>query len=93
MLSGDVGDEKWWSYFQHEDTPISRVFMGQLRSTLICDTCKEASTTFDPFWDLALPIPKVCASQSYLKKLTYSHWLPSDNDHASCRDKFTLYCT
>ncbi len=57
MLS--VGEERWWSYFQHEDTPISRVFMGQLRSTLICDACKGASTTFDPFWDIALPIPKV----------------------------------
>lgn len=31
--------------------------MGQLKSSLICDKCGHCSVTFDPFWDLALPIP------------------------------------
>ncbi|VDQ11495.1 unnamed protein product [Trichobilharzia regenti] len=28
-------------------------------STLECADCAFKSTTFDPFWDLSLPIPKV----------------------------------
>ena len=32
--------------------------MGQLKSTLQCSVCKGASVTFDPFWDVCLPIPK-----------------------------------
>jgi len=32
--------------------------VGQLKSTLICQTCGYKSVTFDPFWDLSLPIPK-----------------------------------
>ncbi|VDL93939.1 unnamed protein product [Schistocephalus solidus] len=35
------------------------LFMGQLMSTLECTSCGYKSTTFDPFWDLSLPIPKM----------------------------------
>ncbi|KAL3312666.1 Ubiquitin carboxyl-terminal hydrolase 21 [Cichlidogyrus casuarinus] len=34
------------------------LFMGQLMSTLECTECGVKSTTFDPFWDLSLPIQK-----------------------------------
>ena len=34
------------------------LFVGQLKSTLTCQKCRNASVTFDPFWDLSLPIPK-----------------------------------
>lgn len=33
------------------------LYVGQLKSSLICDKCGHCSVTFDPFWDLALPIP------------------------------------
>lgn len=32
--------------------------MGQLKSTLRCTHCGHCSVTFDPFWDLSLPIPQ-----------------------------------
>lgn len=35
------------------------LFLGQLMSTLECMSCGHKSTTFDPFWDLSLPIPRV----------------------------------
>ena len=34
------------------------IFVGQLRSTLTCTFCEYKSYTFDPFWDLSLPIRK-----------------------------------
>lgn len=50
---------------------IIDLFVGQLKSTLICQTCGYKSVTFDPFWDLSLPIPKVrgvthCQTVRYL---------------------------
>lgn len=36
------------------------LFVGQLKSSLTCTDCGYCSTVFDPFWDLSLPIAKVC---------------------------------
>lgn len=33
------------------------MFVGQFKSTLKCTVCGHCSVTFDPFWDLSLPIP------------------------------------
>lgn len=33
------------------------IFIGQLKSTLICPECKKVSITFDPFMYLSLPLP------------------------------------
>lgn len=35
------------------------IFVGQLKSELKFVECGHRSVTFDPFWDLSLPIPKV----------------------------------
>jgi len=37
----------------------SDIFVGQLKSELRFKDCGHKSTTFDPFWDLSVPIPKV----------------------------------
>lgn len=47
----------WDRYLSRERSIIQDLFVGQLRSTLTCSICKYASVTFDPFWDLSLPIP------------------------------------
>ncbi|KAM7537552.1 hypothetical protein Aperf_G00000060835 [Anoplocephala perfoliata] len=47
----------WQRYKRLDDSPIADLFMGQLMSTLECLECGHKSTTFDPFWDLSLPIP------------------------------------
>lgn len=33
------------------------MFAGQLKSTLNCTTCNYKSSTFEAFWQLAVPIP------------------------------------
>jgi len=37
----------------------SDLFVGQLKSKLTFYSCNHTSVTFDPFWDLSLPIPRV----------------------------------
>ncbi|PAA53441.1 hypothetical protein BOX15_Mlig028864g1 [Macrostomum lignano] len=48
----------WQRYTKLENSPIVDIFVGQLKSTLQCCECGHKSTTFDPFWDLALSIPR-----------------------------------
>ncbi|CAK1546558.1 unnamed protein product [Leptosia nina] len=49
--------ESWNRYLRMEDSRVGDIFVGQLKSTLRCTHCKHDSVTFDPFWDLSLPIP------------------------------------
>ena len=43
------------------DLSLSRldIFTGQLKSTLECSMCHYQSITFDMFWDLSIPLPRV----------------------------------
>lgn len=41
-----------------DNSKIVDHFVGQLKSTLKCTYCGHCSVTFDPFWDLSLPIPQ-----------------------------------
>eukprot|EP00794_Sanderia_malayensis_P001241 gene1241-1368_t len=56
---GDAEQAKraWQWYAKREKSVISDLFVGQLKSTLTCAECDYRSLTFDPFWDLSLPIP------------------------------------
>lgn len=49
--------EAWARYLRTEDSRVGDIFVGQLKSTLRCAHCLHDSVTFDPFWDLSLPIP------------------------------------
>nr|CAD7586647.1 unnamed protein product [Timema genevievae] len=49
--------ESWKRYLRMDDSKIVDLFVGQLKSTLRCSSCGHCSITFDPFWDLSLPIP------------------------------------
>ena len=40
------------------DSPIKSIFAGQLASSVTCTYCRHVSKSFDPFWDLSLPIPR-----------------------------------
>ena len=48
----------WENYLARNDSLVTRVFCGQLRSRVICNVCKKESNCYDPFMDLSLPIPK-----------------------------------
>lgn len=48
--------EAWSRYLRMDDSAIVEIFVGQLKSTLKCSVCGYCSVTFDPFWDLSLPL-------------------------------------
>ncbi|CAG9814816.1 unnamed protein product [Phaedon cochleariae] len=50
--------ESWSRYLRMDNSKIVDHFVGQLKSTLRCTLCGHCSVTFDPFWDLSLPIPQ-----------------------------------
>ncbi|VDK89504.1 unnamed protein product [Dibothriocephalus latus] len=58
MPDADKAALYWRRYKAIDNSIIADLFMGQLMSTLECTSCGYKSTTFDPFWDLSLPIPK-----------------------------------
>ncbi|XP_023303525.2 ubiquitin carboxyl-terminal hydrolase Usp2 isoform X6 [Lucilia cuprina] len=57
-LSDNKKAELTWEWYgRHENSLIRDLFVGQLKSTLRCTTCGNTSVTFDPFWDLSVPLP------------------------------------
>lgn len=62
----DIGDhlsdnlkamESWKRFLRRDDSKFVDLFVGQLKSTLRCTVCGHESVTFDPIWDLSLPLP------------------------------------
>lgn len=54
----DKAKEYWNAYLTRDSSHIVDIFVGQLKSELKFAECGHRSVTFDPFWDLSLPIPK-----------------------------------
>jgi ubiquitin carboxyl-terminal hydrolase 2/21 len=50
-------DLTWEWYSRVENSLVKDLFVGQLKSSLKCTVCGNTSVTFDPFWDLSLPLP------------------------------------
>ncbi|CAF0980019.1 unnamed protein product [Didymodactylos carnosus] len=48
----------WDRYLSTDNSMIVEIFVGQLKSTLECCYCGYQSITFDPFWDLSVPLPR-----------------------------------
>jgi len=53
----DVADEAWENYLKRNNSVITDIFHGLLKSTLVCPECNNVSKTFDPFCYLSLPLP------------------------------------
>uniref|UniRef100_A0ABM0M5K7 ubiquitinyl hydrolase 1 n=1 Tax=Saccoglossus kowalevskii TaxID=10224 RepID=A0ABM0M5K7_SACKO len=90
-ISDDLTDmekarEAWNRYTSRENSRIVDIFVGQLKSTLQCTVCRHCSVTFDPFWDLSLPIPKASKNSTY--NYSYSS---SYDDEISLKDCFKLF--
>ncbi|XP_039941103.1 ubiquitin carboxyl-terminal hydrolase 2 isoform X1 [Hirundo rustica] len=94
-------DEKsrqmWRRYQEREDSRISDLFVGQLKSSLTCTECGYCSTAFDPFWDLSLPIPKKSYGEvtlmDCLRLFTKEDVLDGDEKPTCCRCKARTRCT
>ena len=54
----DKAERLWKKYLSIDNSPITDLFGGQLQSTVHCQKCKGNFTTYEPFWDLSLPIVK-----------------------------------
>lgn len=48
-----------YAHYNVHDVIITDIFVGQLKSELKFDECGHRSVTFDPFWDLSLPVSRV----------------------------------
>lgn len=61
-IEGETDHEKgnrWWrNYLERNDSLITELFCGQLKSAVRCLSCGYTSTSFDPFLDVSLPIPQ-----------------------------------
>ncbi|XP_052123285.1 ubiquitin carboxyl-terminal hydrolase 2, partial [Frankliniella occidentalis] len=57
LSDNQKAEESWRRYLRIDNSSVLDVFVGQLKSTLKCTVCGHCSVTFDPFWDLSLPIP------------------------------------
>lgn len=63
--------EAWQRYLRMDNSKVVDIFVGQLKSTLKCTHCGHCSVTFDPFWDLSLPIPQRSGSLRLQQCLDY----------------------
>ena len=51
--------EKYWEDYRFKNSCfIDGLFCGLIRSTVICNKCKNETYNYEPFMDLAIPIPK-----------------------------------
>ncbi|XP_067143432.1 ubiquitin carboxyl-terminal hydrolase 2-like isoform X2 [Centruroides vittatus] len=70
LNDNDKAIESWKHYLRFDNSRIVDIFVGQLKNTLKCTVCGYTSVTFDPFWDLSLPIPKSCGRVTLQECLT-----------------------
>lgn len=52
LPNNQKADRTWEWYSKVENSVITELFVGQLKSSLKCTVCGNSSVTFDPFWDL-----------------------------------------
>ena len=53
---GDKAERLWNQYRARTSSVVADAFAGQLQSSVECHACGKASTSYDPFWDLSLPL-------------------------------------
>jgi ubiquitin C-terminal hydrolase len=56
-LARHLSQKCWESHLEMNDSVITDLFFGQLKSTIKCQSCKFENSAFDPFSSLGLPIP------------------------------------
>ncbi|KAJ3195973.1 ubiquitin-specific protease doa4 [Irineochytrium annulatum] len=58
-IPDEIHQQRAWDAYKMQNWSIVvDLFQGQLKSRLQCMTCNKASTTYNPFMYLSLPIPK-----------------------------------
>ncbi|CDW54707.1 UCH domain containing protein [Trichuris trichiura] len=72
-----LAENAWRYYKMRNDSIITDLFNGLLKSTVICPECHKVSITFDPFGVLSLPLPEKPDRQIPVL------FVPLDPNHAS----------
>ena len=54
----ELANEYWANTVRNNASYFYGLFMGQLKSTLICSECKKSKIKYEPFSSLELPIPE-----------------------------------
>ena len=88
--------EVWSRFVASENSKFVDIFVGQLRSTLICAACGHRSTTFEQFWDLSLSIPSMSGDitlQSCFDHFTMEEILKNDDRPRCPGCKLNQECT
>ncbi|XP_066280467.1 ubiquitin carboxyl-terminal hydrolase 2-like [Branchiostoma lanceolatum] len=85
----------WTKYLLRDNSQITDLFVGQLKSVLQCTHCQHCSVTFDPFWDLSLPIPKKSSIdvRDCLRDFVEEEVLDGDEKPTCSRCKARRKCT
>ncbi|XP_050740686.1 ubiquitin carboxyl-terminal hydrolase Usp2 isoform X5 [Drosophila biarmipes] len=88
-------DLTWEWYSRHENSLVRDLFVGQLKSTLKCTTCGNTSVTFDPFWDLSVPLPSSsrCKLEACLDLFIREEVLDGDEMPTCSKCKTRRKCT
>ena len=70
----DLANEYWANEVRKNASFFYALFMGQLKSTLICNECKTKKIRFEPFSSLEIPLPegKTIIIEIILFRLPYS---------------------
>eukprot|EP00826_Nyctotherus_ovalis_P029902 TRINITY_DN2371_c0_g5_i4.p1 TRINITY_DN2371_c0_g5~~TRINITY_DN2371_c0_g5_i4.p1 ORF type:complete len:932 (-),score=291.53 TRINITY_DN2371_c0_g5_i4:108-2882(-) len=58
MSDAELSLKRWNEYLQRDKSIITDLFVGQLKSKLVCPLCNGMSIVFDPFMMLSVPIPQ-----------------------------------
>jgi len=54
----ELGSEYWANNLRRNLSFIHSLFLGQLQSRLVCQTCGNNKISYEPFLTLSLPIPQ-----------------------------------
>ncbi|KAK4877787.1 hypothetical protein RN001_010293 [Aquatica leii] len=96
LSDGEKSFESWQRYLRMDNSRVVDIFVGQLKSTLRCTHCGHCSVTFDPFWDLSLPLPQRAGPlrlQQCLDSFTREETLDGDEKPTCSKCKERRKCT
>lgn len=96
MSDREKSQEHWSMNLRTDNSRISDMFVGQLKSTLKCTKCDYKSPTFELFWHLAVPIPSKLSSirlDDCIKQFMVEEILDGDNKPTCSRCNEKRRCT
>eukprot|EP00474_Spongospora_subterranea_P011090 CRZ11548.1 hypothetical protein [Spongospora subterranea] len=96
----DVSVRWWQNYTDRNQSFVSGLFCGQLRSCVTCCTCGCLSRTFDPFWDLSLQIKTKATTSRSLEEcfdiftnedILSSYYCAKCKSHVKAKKMMSIY--